>query len=195
MQRWRNTVRKYNSPEGIDRRRELKLTTRHSRLACLLFSSLTLSGLLLMTSATQPASARHHLRRQIHPREEAAQQEPTQEEQPAQEQGTDESATNSSSNDAGSTTSTNTDSSASSEEGEQSESRLKNLLGRGQVHGNDLANAKALANIMFNVAEIFLILFIFGSLSGGGLLGGLLICAIVWHVGKMFRGGRKPAIG
>ncbi len=72
---------------------------------------------------------------------------------------------------------------------------MNSLLGAGHENGKDLANIKALANIMFNLGEIFLILFIFGSLSGGGLLGGLLICAVVWDVGKMFRGGRKPAIG
>jgi hypothetical protein len=31
--------------------------------------------------------------------------------------------------------------------------------------------------------------------ASSGVLGGLFICAIVYNVGKLFRGGRKPSIG
>jgi hypothetical protein len=154
-----------------------------------------LASLLAISVVAQPASARHHARRasQVHPQEEAAQQEPTQEDQSAQAQGTEESAQSTNGSDG--TTSTTTDSAASSEQQSPPETGFTSLLRRIHVQGNDSANLKALGNIMFNCAEIFLILFIFGSLSGGGLLGGLFICAIVWHLGKLLRGGRKPVIG
>jgi cytoskeletal protein RodZ len=178
---------------------KLKLAKCHSQLSSILLSSLLLCALLAISVIAQPASARHHVRRasQLHSREEATPQESMQEEQSAPKESTEESAksTNGSGNDTNGTTTTTTDSTAASEEQSQPETGYSSLLRRGHLQGSDTANTKALGNIMFNCAEIFLLLFIFSSLSGGGLLGGLFICAIVWHFGKMFRGGRKPAIG
>jgi hypothetical protein len=54
---------------------------------------------------------------------------------------------------------------------------------------------KAAAAGMVAAVEILIIGLILINTAGGGVLGGLLICAFVYHVGKLFRGGRKPAIG
>jgi hypothetical protein len=66
----------------------------------------------------------------------------------------------------------------------------------GKSEKSTFRNIDALKNIGVNTAEIIFFVILYSMILGGGsLMSGLFICAIVWHVGKLFRGGRKPAIG
>jgi len=50
----------------------------------------------------------------------------------------------------------------------------------------------SLFNVATNIAEILILAALFGSIP---IAGTVMFCAIVWHTGKMMRGGKKPAVG
>jgi hypothetical protein len=50
----------------------------------------------------------------------------------------------------------------------------------------------SLFNVFSNMAMIMLLVALIGCVP---IAGTVLLCALVWHVGKMMRGGKKPAVG
>ncbi|HEY9716494.1 MAG TPA: M48 family metallopeptidase, partial [Trichormus sp.] len=84
-------------------------------------------------------------------------------------------------------------STSSSDQGSSSDESAAQLDAMAKQLGGSAGKAAAAG--MVAAVEILIIGLILINTAGGGVLGGLLICAFVYHVGKLFRGGRKPAIG
>lgn len=76
-----------------------------------------------------------------------------------------------------------------------SESNESNSSSKLPLSKDDLAKLGVGLGAISVLGQIALIVLVICFLQGGGVLSGIVICAFVYHLGRLFRGGKKPAIG